>query len=125
MADFIGDTNFLEAKIDKVAKGVAKCSTAGGLSFNTPVVDGHDAGDTVTLAVRPERITLAKGTGKLAFAVEEATYLGTDTSYRIALGEGAYLNARDQNSEAGMGRFAAGDKVKLTFSEGASRMLVD
>ncbi len=125
VADFIGDSNFLEAKIDRVTRGIARCSAPGGLSFHTPVVDGHDAGDTVTLAVRPERITLARGIGKTAFAVEEATYLGTDTSYRIALGEGAFLTVRDQNSEAGMGRFAAGDRVKLSFSDGASRMLVD
>ncbi len=125
VADFIGDTNFLEASIDKVTKGIAKCSAAGGLTFTTAVVDGHDAGDTVTLAVRPERITVAKGSGKGAFSVDDATYLGTDTSYRISLGGGAYLDARDQNSEAGTGRFAAGDKVKLTFSEAAARMLVD
>ncbi|MEM7426452.1 MAG: ABC transporter ATP-binding protein [Pseudomonadota bacterium] len=125
VADFIGDTNFLDARIERVTKDVARCSTAGGLSFSTPVVDGHGAGDTVTLAVRPERITLSKGAGKTAFPVEDATYLGTDTSYRIGLGDGAFLNVRDQNSEAGTGRFVSGDTVKLAFSDGAARMLVD
>ena len=127
VADFIGDTNFLAAKIDKVTKGEARCTAAGGLKFITPVVDGHGAGDTVTLAVRPERAALTKAAARTAsaFVVEATTYLGTDTSYDINLGDGASITVRGQNAEAGMGRFEVGDRVKLGFSEGAARMLVD
>ena len=127
VADFIGDSNFLEATIDRVSKGQARCSTAGKLKFDTPVVDGHGKGDRVTLAVRPERISLTKATARSAsaFSIAGTTYLGTDTAYEIPLGDGASLTVRDQNTEAGMGRFQAGDKVKLGFSEGAARMLVD
>lgn len=127
VADFIGDTNFLDATIDSVAKGWAKCSTVGKLKFGTPVVDGHGKGDKVTLAVRPERITLSKVTGRAAgaFPIGDTTYLGTDTAYAIDLGEGTSITVRDQNTQAGMGRFESGDKVKLEFSDGAARMLID
>ena len=57
--------------------------------------------------------------------IEAATYLGTDTAYDINVGEGVVISVRDQNAEAGMGRFSAGENVKLSFSDGAARMLVD
>ena len=127
VADFIGDTNFLEARIDQVAGDRALCITGGALQFETDVVDGHGVGDAVTLAVRPERISLQKTmlrSNDLP-VIEEATYLGTDTAYDINVGDGVVITVRDQNAEAGMGRFVAGENVKLSFSDGAARMLVD
>ncbi|MCP5080113.1 MAG: ABC transporter ATP-binding protein [Alphaproteobacteria bacterium] len=127
VADFIGDTNFIETRIDQVSGNRALCVAGGELQFETDVVDGHGIGDAVTLAVRPERITLQKTMlrSKDMPVIEEATYLGTDTSYEINIGDGVVVTVRDQNAEAGMGRFAAGENVKLTFSDGAARMLVD
>ena len=127
VADFIGDTNFIEARIDQVSGDRALCIAGGELQFETDVVDGHGVGDAVTLAVRPERITLQKTMlrAKDMPIIEEATYLGTDTSYEINVGDGVVVTVRDQNAQAGMGRFAAGENVKLSFSDGAARMLVD
>ena len=89
-------------------------------------MDGHGVGDQVTLAVRPERIGLSRTHGSTAHSavIREATYLGTDTAYEISAGGGITLTVRDQNAEAGMGRFAAGDQVQLSFSAGAARMWV-
>lgn len=127
VADFIGDTNFLQARIEQVVGERALCLTGGALQFETDIVDGHGVGDGVTLAVRPERITLQKTMMQSADlpVIEEATYLGTDTSYEINIGDGVVITVRDQNAQSGMGRFAAGEHVKLSFSDGAARMLVD
>ena len=127
VADFIGDTNFLDAKIEAISGNSAKCKVTGNLAFTTPLVGEHKKGDTVTLALRPEKImikkaaTRSKGTAR----INTATYIGTDTTYEIALGGGVSIAARDQNTASGMGRFAVGDSVALDFPKDAARMLID
>ena len=126
VADFIGDSNFLDATIDNVSGSTAAC-TAGMLSFKTQMVDGHAKGDQVTLAIRPEKIALTKSTGRAkgAAVVTETLYIGTDTFYTVQFGDGMSLFVRDQNEEAGAGRYATGDKVGVQVAAGAVRMLVD
>lgn len=127
VADFIGDTNFLTAEVKSTTKANATCRVAGKLEFNTPLVGGKKKGEQVTLALRPEKIELKPATAKGRFPakVKTATYLGTDTTYDLDLGNNITLVARDQNWVAGTGRFAAGDKVQLSFSKDATRMLID
>ena len=127
VADFIGDTNFINARISSIAGAKATCKVDGGLSFTTPLVGEHQKGDVVTLALRPEKIKLkaAAARAKGASRIANATYLGTDTTYEVALTKDVMLTARDQNIAAGMGRFSAGDRVMLDFAAGSARMLID
>ena len=127
VADFIGDTNFLEATITSLRGDTAKCKIASGQEFSTQIVGGHNKGDKVTLALRPEKIKL-KSAGKQTkdtATVRDATYLGTDTTYILQLADNVILTARDQNMDGGMGRFGIGDKVSLDFAKDSIRMLVD
>ena len=125
VADFIGDTNFIDAKISNISGSKATCKAVGGLSFTTPLVGEHQKGDTVTLALRPEKIKLKAASGRSAASVTNATYLGTDTTYDVAIAPEVIVTARDQNVAAGMGRFETGDKVALDFAAGSARMLTD
>ncbi|ADI13194.1 ABC transporter ATP-binding protein [Truepera radiovictrix] len=119
VADFIGETNFLEGTLE--ASGpVGHFRLADGRTL--PVVLGAAAPTSgpATLAVRPERIRLTRathGTGaggvRLAARVTEVHYLGTDTRYHLVSGS-ATLSVRQPNTGGQLGaegRFAPGDEV--------------
>src|SRR5215468_9222290 len=61
VADFIGDTNFVTATIDGQAGDYVRCRSASGLEFLVSPVAGAVSGYTVTLALRPEKITPKAG----------------------------------------------------------------
>ncbi|WP_134550035.1 ABC transporter ATP-binding protein, partial [Pseudomonas aeruginosa] len=73
VADFIGETNFLEGQAD--ADGV-RLADGQRLAATTP---GSGA---VTLAIRPERTELAAD-GQLEGVLENIVYVGTDTVYHL------------------------------------------
>ena len=124
VADFIGDTNFLEAEITGMSGDSANCRVNDRISFEVQSIAEHNAGDKVTLAIRPEKISLADS-GELTGEVAEAVYLGTDVSYRIDLGDGVEVAVRDQNDVTGRARFRTGDRVGVELSALAVRMLLD
>ncbi len=124
VADFIGDTNFLQAGVESVDGGMAVCRIADSLSMSVQSIAEHKPGDRVTLAVRPEKITLIQG-GGVPGRIIESIYLGTDTSYTIRLESDILLSVRDQNSVSGNARFQQGETVDLDIPESAMRMLLD
>ncbi len=123
VADFIGDSNFIEGEIDTIKGGAAVVKTPDGIAIAARMNGPHKAGDRIAVALRPEKILL--GAGKLKGEVREAVYLGTSTSYVIALGRAVTLSVREANDLSGKARFAVGDTVKLDIPAGAARMLAD
>lgn len=121
VADFIGESNFLEGTVERAdaEKVVVRLGDrAVHASTNGRAIV---QGDRITLAVRPERISLhpsqpdaAEG---LIGQVQEIVYLGTDTRYLIELPSGETVVARIQNTgrEAGS-QFEVGDRVHLQWS---------
>jgi len=124
VADFIGDTNFLEAEITRIDGEVATCQVSADLSFDVQSIADHSPGDQVTLAIRPEKITLS-GQGETGGHIRGAVYLGTDVSYEVELGDGLNVSVRDQNDATGHARFAEGDRVGVRMPNEAVRMLLD
>ena len=124
VADFIGDTNFLEAEITVVDGDFANCQVNNELSFKVKSIAKHSIGDKVTLALRPEKISLAQS-GEVQGRITEAVYLGTDTSYSVAISDNITLAVRDQIDLTGHARFAEGDLVGVEMSADAVRMLID
>ncbi len=125
VADFIGDSNFLEAEICGMEGEHANCRVNGDLSFKVQSITGHNSGDRITLAIRPEKISLDQGSGDVQGKITEAVYLGTDTSYRVALNDDITLSVRDQIDVNGRARFAEGDSVGVNLPADAVRMLLD
>ena len=124
VADFIGDTNFLEAEITGLSGDSANCRVNERINFEVQSIAAHNAGDRVTLAIRPEKISLSDQ-GGIGGEVVGAVYLGTDVSYRIDLGDGVEVSVRDQNDVTGNARFGIGDRVGVELSSRAVRMLLD
>ncbi|MEM7073014.1 MAG: ABC transporter ATP-binding protein, partial [Pseudomonadota bacterium] len=137
VADFIGDTNFIDARIAQLQEGKAIVEFAEGVTVEVEAEAGWQTGETATLAVRPEKITIlpsdlppeSAGPGDSSIMLEgtvrQAVYLGTDTSYKIALGAHAVMDVRDQNAINGKARFEAGSQVRLVIPNAAFRLLED
>jgi spermidine/putrescine transport system ATP-binding protein len=123
VADFIGDSNFIEGTINTINGDAAVVKTPDGIAIAARMNGPHKVGDRIAVALRPEKILL--GAGKLKGEVREAVYLGTSTSYVIALGKAVTLSVREANDLSGKARFAVGDTVKLDIPAGAARMLAD
>ena len=125
VADFIGDTNFISTCVVSSESGRARCRSESGLEFDCAAIADTQLGKEVTLALRPEKIRLAKSEADAGAAVVHATYVGTDTNYVVELSDGSRLEVRVQNALDGHARFRVGDRVSIDVPPGAARMLVD
>jgi len=125
VADFIGETNFIDGVLDAREGALGLVRLADGRTLRAPLRDPDVAvAGPVAVAVRPEKIDLvpiagadaAVGRGavgarreatagvhlsELRGRVVEAHYIGTDTRYRIDGGDGVQLVVRVQNQLAG------------------------
>ena len=128
VANFIGETNFLEGTLVGRSGELGDLKLADGRVLCAPL-GGHDLepGDSVTLSVRPERVRLGAGHSTpsdsartyLTAKITEVHYLGTDTRYDLVSGSTS-LTARQQNAE-GEAAFRVGDEVTASWrTTGAS-----
>jgi spermidine/putrescine transport system ATP-binding protein len=130
VADFIGDTNFLNADIISHEGGRAHLKLAAGAEVTAALPDGAARSGTVTLVVRPERArfvdsAVPAGESVLDGKVETVVYFGTDTHYHLALGSGEIFIARIQNDERGAIAPAPGDAVRVAFPQRSVQVLQD
>ncbi|MBI3244394.1 MAG: ABC transporter ATP-binding protein [Chloroflexi bacterium] len=126
VADFIGETNFLKGTVIHAAEGRAQMTIAGetvSVSSNRqPLIQGQ----TVTLAVRPEKVSLAPldEANALNGTVQEVIYIGTDTRYVVRLASGETVVARIQNANgSGSNEPRVGDAVKVYWKQKDGRVL--
>ncbi|MFH1139831.1 MAG: ABC transporter ATP-binding protein [Pseudomonadota bacterium] len=129
VADFIGETNFIEAELTRLADGRAYCAIGPGVELCADPVDGKRAGDKISLALRPEKIELPGLAGDgdgFPGLVRECIYIGTDTNYLVALeGTRVELMARGQNTIGGEPRFKVGERTLVKVAAGAAKILAD
>ncbi|NIR32332.1 MAG: ABC transporter ATP-binding protein [Gammaproteobacteria bacterium] len=128
VADFIGETNFLEATLEEAAERHALFRLPSGACLQGADPRGHRAGERVTLAVRPERMALcAAGTGRgLSARVEDVIYFGTDTVYYVRLErEDERLSVRTQNKDGDSLRFTVGAQVEVSVAPASVQVLAD
>ena len=91
VADFIGSSNFLRGTVVDAAPAAGPSRATvrvDGLTLGALAVRPVAAGQAVTVALRPERISLhaEPGPGRVEARVIERTYLGARTLYAVALG---------------------------------------
>ncbi|WP_213627832.1 ABC transporter ATP-binding protein [Pseudomonas sp. Pc102] len=113
VADFIGETNFLDA--EALDAGVR---LADGQMLDAP---GERRGP-VTLAIRPERIAIDLD-GNLEGEVETVVYVGTDTLYLLRVAGQSGFRVRRQNRDGAGGCLEAGTRVRLQVPASAVRVL--
>jgi len=84
-------------------------------------------GQAVTVAVRPEKIRLSrqplKGPNAFEGRVEEMTYIGKDSDYRVRIGRDVRLRVRVQNQTASSEGPAPGEAVWVQWPPSSARLL--
>ena len=120
VAGFIGEVNLFEGVIERVEDGLAFVRL-NGLDATVSAVCAGAVGESVTLAVRPERMLLELMHDEgLAGAVLDSAYRGDTQVARVRLGNGALVR---------VARFGAahmperGASVRLSFAPDAARVL--
>jgi spermidine/putrescine transport system ATP-binding protein len=102
VADFIGETNFLEGFILKRDGTNVLVDVAGMPAVLAQSAREFDPGAGVTVAVRPEKISIQKETrwrenNCCQGIIESVVYVGTDTNYVVRLDSGGTMRVREQN----------------------------
>ncbi len=121
VADFIGESNFLEGTVERASAEEVVVRLGDRAVHASTNGRALVQGDRITLAVRPERISLhptrPDGAEGLIGRVQEIVYLGTDTRYLIELPSGDMVVARIQNAGRQVSsEFEVGDRVRLQWS---------
>jgi spermidine/putrescine transport system ATP-binding protein len=105
VADFIGESNFLDGSVLGWADGFATIDVPGAGSIQARAPQPIPSGAPATAALRPERITIgppsagtpAEGENCLQGRLIEAVYAGSSLHYTVALGAEARLAVRTPN----------------------------
>ncbi|MCL6690527.1 ABC transporter ATP-binding protein [Pseudomonas sp. R3.Fl] len=115
VADFIGETNFLEAEVN--GDGVV-------LADGQRLTAATTLPGKVTLAIRPERTELAQD-GELEGVVETVVYVGTDTVYHLKVAGAPGFRVRQQNRQGAAGAHEPGARVRVRVPGDAIRVLAE
>ena len=130
VADFIGDTNFLDAEIVSISGNAATLRLVSGKEVAADLPDGfgnRSPGSKVTAVVRPEHATLTDaGDGDLNGSLSNVVYVGTDTHFYVELEQGGQFVARIQNTrDGGDAQRVTGDSVGIVLEKNAIQVLRD
>ena len=127
VADFIGDTNFLNADVLATSGGEARLKLTSGAEVNVTLPEGMSAAGQVTIAIRPERAVLSMdmNAALLRGDLQNIVYFGTDTHYHLTLPEGDSFMARVQNTGSRLAPFEIGSQVGIAIEPEAIQVLRD
>jgi spermidine/putrescine transport system ATP-binding protein len=134
VADFIGDTNFVDGVVQEQQADEVKVLVGDALLVVAQSDGTVSPGSEITVAVRPEKIRLLRHLAEGAYnsfpcQVEQVVYVGTDTRYQVRLSEDISLAVREQNVASApdpVGRYTGGDEpVYAVWSNDAGRILLD
>ncbi len=128
VADFIGDSNFLDGEIISIQDDTVTCKIGSDSVFEAENSGNHSVGDDVTLFLRPEKITLGKPSDSSADnqrqgKVENIVYLGNEAAFSIDMGDGISMMAQARPKEDGNLPFSIGDNIVVGYSTRALRVL--
>jgi spermidine/putrescine transport system ATP-binding protein len=133
VADFIGQTNFLEVDVVGADGTMVEVDLPGSGPLRARMPDGIQPEGRVTLAVRPEKISMLgdlpgsdiPGWDQLSGQLEEIVYVGTHTQYLIRLPGGQMLSVYRQNRAVGALEYSAGETVSVIFNPQSAALLAD
>ena len=127
VANFIGDTNLMEAEIISVSNGTARLRLPSGTETDADMPEGLDDAKKVTVVVRPEHARLAADAGEatLSGTLENIVYFGTDTHYHVRLDAGELFTIRAQNLRGRDETHESGSRIGIHLGDRAVQVLKD
>jgi spermidine/putrescine transport system ATP-binding protein len=128
VANFIGETNFLQAELAGTSGGKANVRlTCGGAALAATLPPGFTPKEKVTIVVRPEHAQIVgNGTqATLSGKLENVVYFGTDTHFHVRLQDGSEFIVRQQNSRTRPNSLASGDQAGIMIDDHSAQVLRD
>ncbi len=117
VADFIGESNFLEGTLAGVSGEVGTVRLPGGAQVQGRAQPGLAAGAAVALSIRPEKIQISdhpleSSTNTFPVHVSSIAYVGSDTRIRVLLPHNLQLDIWEPNNRSTLDKeayYAPGD----------------
>lgn len=134
VADFIGETNLLEATVSAVDGHRLTCALAGGTgAWQALAAKAVAPGQQGALSIRPEHLRLSLTQPQprseegpaLEGRVLDTVYIGTDSQVSVQLAQGPVVRVRQQNSKSGQDVLTAETPVYVALDSDAARFLTD
>lgn len=123
VADFVGETNFVEVEVLDATETSATVRTPFGPVITAPSSTRMAQGKA-TLSIRPEKLNLGDQVQGVGFdaSVVNKHYLGGYTHYQLAVG-GVEIRASRRNASREGDTIPVGSSVHVGFVESAARVL--
>jgi putative spermidine/putrescine transport system ATP-binding protein len=121
VADFIGESNFLDAIVRSKDKSSARCTLSDGTTVAIRQTEKTNVGAALTIAVRPERVRLSEPGSSLQTenvlkaTVTDVGYLGQSRKYVVKTSAGVEMVALEQLAALGQRTFRIGDNVQISW----------
>ena len=129
VADFIGETNFIDGVVKNQSGSVVEVDLPGTGVVCVESNRTFTNGQQVAVAVRPEKLRLnseLKDGNKLQGRVEDVIYIGTDTHYGVRFAGGQKVRVREQNVMHRHHEIVQiGDEVSVSFASISPRLLTE
>src|SRR5690606_38116371 len=130
VADFVGSINLLEGKLVELNSSGGRIQDVSGTEFHISDRRGAQVGQTVWLAVRPEKVRVTRNRpsdvrNALQGEIWDIAYLGDMTIYNVKLGDGRLIKASMINSlRVVQDALTWHDQAWISFAEDAGVILV-
>ncbi len=126
VADFIGESNYLDARVVAETGDGLDLIIAGQHEIRLPPPSG--TGTDLSALIRPEMICLGAPDGDsdcMCFegTIREVVYLGTDTQVHMTLDDGVSIVARLQNANPVLATLANGERTQISVPRKAVRLV--
>ena len=119
IADFVGETNFLEGEVLDREGDISIFLTTFGNKLKVQLPVDTPTGNKLTIAVRPEKLFITKKEQPilptLSGVVKEIVYLGEITKYIVDISESKQLILKQMN-RYGVVDYQKGAEVKIAFN---------
>lgn len=133
VADFIGETNFVDGAVEKYGEPVQFAIAPGAIVQATWASSPINVGSKAILSVRPEKIDVTRLDAQLpadsrkdshiSGRIMDVVYLGTDTRYVVRMADKADVVVRMQNTTSSEHFFKIGDDVALHWNHRHARVM--
>jgi putative spermidine/putrescine transport system ATP-binding protein len=127
-ADFLGESNILEASVAETDGDATVLTGVAGATIRAPAHAGVQAGDRVRFMVRPERLGVleagASADNVLQGTLRDVILVGGVTRYYVALADGRTVSATRLTSGP-VGAETPGSAVRLGWATASSVLLPD
>jgi putative spermidine/putrescine transport system ATP-binding protein len=124
VAQFLGESNFVDCRVVSVRDGVADVQLPNGARLRSPAVAAAAEGEDAQLFVRPERLFLSPAgnaaQGATRARVRQTVFLGDSTRYDLDCGAFS-LTAKCQNRSAEI--LEAGTPVDVAWDQNSSLVM--